>query len=190
MLTSHKATVEMLTLSNAKFLEETMKLTKLQNHLAAKTKTIDSLVEQTQRTKVLTEKVKNVTQNISKLGDKRSLVKGCISEINTRLLQIIETRDSFFNGVFGSRAFAKQGRYEEEKLKNETDRKHNEASGSGKDKGKGISEKENDQNPLISKSKRIDMKKRDKELDEVNALRKKFEAEETEAKNVNLILET
>ncbi|CAI9263001.1 unnamed protein product [Lactuca saligna] len=97
---------------------------------------------------------------------------------------------SELQGVLGSRDSAKQWGDEEENLKNETDRKDNEASGSGKDKGKGIFGEGNDEDANISKSERVEREKIDKELDEVNALRKKFEAKEAEAKNLQLILET
>lgn len=66
----------------------------------------------------------------------------------------------------------------------------NEASRSRKDKGKGTAKDDNDENPTMSKFERIVMEKRDNELDELNALKKKFEAEEAEAKNAKLVLET
>lgn len=52
------------------------KLTKLQNDLATKNKIMDALPEQTQKTKVLTKKLKNDSSNIVKLEKERSLVKG------------------------------------------------------------------------------------------------------------------
>lgn len=58
------------------------KLTKLQNDLATKNKIMDALPEQTQKTKVLTKKLKNDSSNIVKLEKERSLVKGWTSEIN------------------------------------------------------------------------------------------------------------
>ncbi|CAI9260238.1 unnamed protein product [Lactuca saligna] len=84
-------------------------------------------------------------------------------------------------------ASTKQGGDEEEKLKNKIDQKDNEASSSRKDKGKCIFEEDNNDNPMMSESERIAMEKKGKELDELNALRKKFEAEEAEAKNANLM---
>ncbi|CAI9276213.1 unnamed protein product [Lactuca saligna] len=94
------------------------------------------------------------------------------------------------HGVLGSGGTTKQGADEEEKIKTETYRKDNEASSSRKNKGKGIIEDENDENAMMSESERIAGEKRDKELDKLISLRKKFEAEAAEAKNANLILET
>ncbi|CAI9277885.1 unnamed protein product [Lactuca saligna] len=54
----------------------TKHLTKLQNDLAAKNKIMDALDEQTQKMKVLSEKVKNATLNIAKLEEEKSLLKG------------------------------------------------------------------------------------------------------------------
>ncbi|CAI9271899.1 unnamed protein product [Lactuca saligna] len=148
------------------------KLEKLQNDLAAENKIMDTFDEQTQKVKVLTKKMKNATLNISNLEEEKSLVNGKISEINQHLLRIVETRDSLFivsvrqnlfeklqivftmlnrlQSVSGSRASAKQGRDEEAIIKNDTDQKDNKASRSGKDKGKGVSEEDNDENPILS----------------------------------------
>ncbi|CAI9299543.1 unnamed protein product [Lactuca saligna] len=59
----------------------------------------------------------------------------------------------------------------------------NEASRLGKDKGKGISEEEIDENANMAESEQAEREKKDKDLDELNALQKKLEAEEFEAKN-------
>lgn len=93
-------------------------------------------------------------------------------------------------GASGSGASAKQGGDEEQNLTKAYDRKDNEASGSRKDKGTGVSKEENDKNPILSESERIAREKRDKEINELNALQKKLGAEEAEAKNSKLILET
>ncbi|CAI9299542.1 unnamed protein product [Lactuca saligna] len=61
--------------------------------------------------------------------------------------------------------------------------KDNEASRLGKDKGKGISEEEIDENANMAESEQAEREKKDKDLDELNALQKKLEAEEFEAKN-------
>lgn len=71
-----------------------------------------------------------------------------------------------------------------------TNRKDNEASGSGKDKGKGISEDDNDGNSMMYELERIAREQRHKDLDELIALWKKFEVEKAEDKNVKLVLET
>lgn len=57
---------------------------------------MDALAEQTQKTKVVNEKMKNATLNIAQLEEEKSLGKGCTSEINQRLLRIVKTRDSLF----------------------------------------------------------------------------------------------
>ena len=51
-------------------------------------------------------------------------------------------------------------------------------------------EEETEENPKMTKSERIAMEKRDKELDDLQALRKKLETEEAKGKNVKLMLET
>lgn len=58
------------------------KLIKLQNDLAAENKIMDALAEQTQKTKVLQQKLKNAPLNIAKFEEKKLLVKGHNSEIN------------------------------------------------------------------------------------------------------------
>lgn len=63
----------------------TQQLTKLQSVLATENKIMDALAEQMQKTKVLTEKMKNTTFNVAKLEEEKSLVKGCTSEINNNL---------------------------------------------------------------------------------------------------------
>ncbi|CAI9300385.1 unnamed protein product [Lactuca saligna] len=97
---------------------------------------MDELAEKTQKTKVLTKKLKNATQDIAQLDEERSLVKG-------------------YRVFLVSGDSTKQGEDEEEKRKTETDRKDNEDSGSGKDKGKGISKDDNEENTMISESERI-----------------------------------
>ena len=62
--------------------------------------------------------------------------------------------------------------------------------GKDQDKGKGIVEEDDDHNMKISKSERIEKEKSDKELDEIDALRRQFKAEEAKAKVAKLILET
>lgn len=118
-------------------------ITNLQNDFVAKNKIMDALVEQTQKMKVLTEKLKNATQNIAKIEEERSIVKRYTSEINQCLLRIVETHDSSFtvsvrqnlseklqhvfampnqlHGVSGSGASTKQGGDEEKMLKNDID---------------------------------------------------------------------
>ncbi|CAI9300387.1 unnamed protein product [Lactuca saligna] len=230
LLTTHRATIEMLTTTNVKFIGESSKaihdsenriseatrqfenphhedekeavsklraniklnnvdlnssitaqIDKLQKDLAIENKIMDELVEKTQKTKVLTKKLKNATQDITQLEEERSLVKGCISEINQYLMRIAETRDSSFTlsiqqnlseklqpvlamlnqiqSVLVSRDSTKQGGDEEEKRKTETDRKDNRASGSGKDKGKGNFKDDNEENTMISESERISIEK-------------------------------
>lgn len=173
---------------------------------------MDSLAEQIQHVIVLLVKMKNASLNIANLEEEKSLVKGCISEINRYLLRLVDTHDCSFTlsirqnlseklqlvftmlnqlqGVLGSRVSMKHGGDKEGQKKNETDRKDNEASKSGKDKGKGISEEGNDGNPKFSESERITREERDKELDDLNALRWNFNVEEAEAKNMKLVLET
>lgn len=175
-------------------------------------KIMDALAAETQKTKVLIEKLKNASCNIAKLEEERPLVKGCTSEINQCVLRIIESGDSLFivfvrqnlfeklqhvfatmnqlQGVSGSEAFTKQGGDEEECLTKLSDWKDNEAFGSGKDNGKGVSEEENDENLMMSESERIAREKTDKDFEELNALRKKLEENEVEAMNLKLILET
>ncbi|CAI9271186.1 unnamed protein product [Lactuca saligna] len=77
-------------------------------------------------------------------------------------------------------------RNKEQQTKTEADRKGNEASGSDKDKGKGISVDENEE--ILIEEERAERERSDKELDDLHALRKKFEAKEVETKNVKLVL--
>ncbi|CAI9287907.1 unnamed protein product [Lactuca saligna] len=93
------------------------------------------------------------------------------------------------SGYFRKRGFFETRGEEEENLKNPSGQKDNEASGSGKDKGKIVSEKYTDENPKMTESERAVRKKKDKELDELNALMKKLDAKEAEVKNSKLILE-
>lgn len=173
---------------------------KLQADLTIENKIMDELAEKNQKTKVLAQKLKHTTQHNANLEEERSLIKGCISEVNQYLTRIVETRKSSFTvsirqslskklqlvfamlnhiiSVSGSRASAKQRGDKEEKIKK------------GKDKGKGIPEDDNNENTKMTESERIAMEMRDKELDELNALKKKFEAEEAKDKNVKLELET
>lgn len=51
-------------------------------------------------------------------------------------------------------------------------------------------EDETEDNPKITESERIAMEKKDKELYDIQAIWKKLEAEEADAKNTKLMLET
>ncbi|CAH1436130.1 unnamed protein product [Lactuca virosa] len=66
-------------------------------------------------------------------------------------------------------------------------KKVNVASRSRKDKGKEIDEDDEEEN--LSESEKLVRKKRGKELDELNALRQKLDAEDAEVKNSAFILE-
>ncbi|CAI9281350.1 unnamed protein product [Lactuca saligna] len=147
------------------------KIEKLQDDLVIENKIMDELAEKTQKTKFLTIKLKNATENIAQIEEDRSLVKGYKVFREVGLLR-------------------NKGRHKEEKIKAENDQKDNEASGSRKYKGKGILEEEIDENENLTESERSEIDKKDKELDDLNALRNKFEAEEVDAKNAKLVLET
>ncbi|CAH1412094.1 unnamed protein product [Lactuca virosa] len=62
--------------------------------------------------------------------------------------------------------------------------------GSGKGKLNIISEKGTEDDPVLTETERMAREKRDKELDELNALREKLDAEEAEAKNSEMIIES
>ena len=171
---------------------------------------MDELAEKNQKTKVLFEKLNNATQAKSNLKEERSLIKGCISEVNDYLQQIIETRDSSFTvsirqsfseklqpvfamlnqiiGVSGSSAPSKQGWDKDQHPKTETDHKGNEASASKKGNGKEIDDDEEEEE--LSKYEKLVRKIRDTELDDLHALQKKLEVEEGQAKNAEIMLET
>ena len=73
-------------------------------------------------------------------------------------------------------------------MKEEFDQKGNKAFGLGNDKGEGISEDDAKEN--LTESEKDEIKKRDKELDELNALRQKLDGEDAEVKNSAFILES
>ena len=100
---------------------------------------MDDLAEKTQKKKVISAKLKNTKTSIANLEEEKSLVKGCVSDINQRLLHIIESHDSLFTilvsqfllekfqpvitllnqiqGVSGSGASMKQGESMKERLR-------------------------------------------------------------------------
>ncbi|CAH1436208.1 unnamed protein product [Lactuca virosa] len=63
------------------------------------------------------------------------------------------------------------------------------SSRSGNGKVNIVYEKVIEEDPMLIESKRIARQKRDKEHDELNALREKLDGEEAEAKNSEIILE-
>lgn len=65
--------------------------------------------------------------------------------------------------------------------------KDNETSGLGK--GKDKVEEDIEEDSMMTEFERVARKKKDKELDEINALRHKLDAEDAEVKNLALILE-
>lgn len=162
------------------------------------------------RRQVLHEKLKNVKSVVARLQEENLFVKAHYSEIHQRLLRIVETRSPPFNdivrltlcenlkptsallnqidGVSVSGTSSKQGGDEGIKVKEEFDQKVNEAYGSRKYKGKSISKDGDDEN--MTESERAERETRDKELDELNSLRKKFDAEDVEAKNPAFIFES
>lgn len=159
--------------------------------------------------KVLHEKLKNAQFNVARLQEEKLFVKAHNSEIH-RLLRIVETRSPPFNdtvqlslseklklmfallnqihGVSGSGASSKQRGDGDDKVKEEFDKKGNEAFRSRKDKDTTTSEEDNEENMI--ELERDERKKRDKELDELNALRQKYDAEDAEVKKSDFILES
>ena len=73
----------------------------LQNDLAAENKIMDALAEQTQKTKVFQEKLKNASIDIAKLEEEKILVQGRNFEINQRLMHIVESIDAPFTDYVG-----------------------------------------------------------------------------------------
>ncbi|CAH1427682.1 unnamed protein product [Lactuca virosa] len=127
---------------------------------------MDALAEQTQKAKVLHEKLKNPKSDVARLQEEKLYIKSRNSATHQRLLRIGETRSPPFNdtvclalseklkhvfsllnqihGVLGSGVSSKQGGDEEVNVKEDFDQQSNEASGSRKDKGKTISEEEDE----------------------------------------------
>ncbi|CAH1449161.1 unnamed protein product [Lactuca virosa] len=128
---------------------------------------MDALVEQTQKAKVLHEKLKNAKSDVARLQEEKFSVKDRNSEIHQRLLRIVETRSPPFNdrvhlalceklkhvfallnqihGVLESGASSKQWGDEEVNVKEDFDQKGNEAYGS-RNNGNAIYEEENEEN--------------------------------------------
>ncbi|CAI9297601.1 unnamed protein product [Lactuca saligna] len=80
-----------------------------------------------------------------------------------------------------------------EKYKNikeaKTGRKHHVSSGLGKRDVNVIYEKVTKEDPTLNQKEKVEREKMDKELDELNVLMKKLDAEEAKAMNSELILE-
>ncbi|CAH1453083.1 unnamed protein product [Lactuca virosa] len=81
----------------------------------------------------------------------------------------------------------------DEKFKNikefKTGRRDHVSSGSGKGKVNIVSKKVTEEDLTLTEKEKVAREKRDKELDELNALREKLDVEEAEARNSEMILE-
>ncbi|CAI9276276.1 unnamed protein product [Lactuca saligna] len=181
------------------------------------------LAEKTQKSKVLSIKMKIATKHVDDIDNERNIVKSCLSGINQYPLRLVETPNSLFTVsvrqqlsdklqlvfvmpnqiecVSGSEDFPKQGGETDQqsnpKPKTETDQqlnpntktyqKGNEASALKKGKGKVIDDEEEEE---LSNSENLVRKKRDIELHDLYAIRKKLEAEEVKVKNAKIVVET
>ncbi|CAI9302449.1 unnamed protein product [Lactuca saligna] len=146
----------------------TPRLTKLQNDLAAENKIMDALAEQRQKTKVLNEKMKNASTTIQNLEEDKLFFKS-------------------HPGCFRKRGFFETRGRRGEILKRASDPKDNEASGFGK--GKVVSKEDIEENVVMTELEKEARERRDKELDELDALRQKVDAKEADIKNTKPILE-
>nr|KAJ0207626.1 hypothetical protein LSAT_V11C500271040 [Lactuca sativa] len=86
-------------------------------------------------------------------------------------------------GVLGSESSSKQGGEKEKNLKKVIDQKDNKASGSRKYKGKVVFEEDSEENSAMTELEKEARERRDKEVDELNALRQKLDAEEANIKH-------
>ncbi|KAI3701012.1 hypothetical protein L2E82_45654 [Cichorium intybus] len=140
------------------------KVEKLQQDLAMENQVMVQLAEKNQKVKVLYVKLKHASEQLDTVTNENAVIKSCVSDISSYLQRVVETNDSLLTPSIRNHL---------------TDKLH----------PKIFDDDDEEDKEELTEAKKLVREKKDKELDDLNELHKKLDAEEAEARDAQISLE-